>query len=179
MNVHENHFNAPAGATFTNVIYSDHGLMIDWVLMPREGASRPMSSRLLFDTSDVPVEAPSPAPDAVELAARLSERIAFFWMMVFPAVKAMLRGDTVRFHTLFDVVTRTRLDIEELLAGTRPAYQRSSAIQMMASEDELLWAIRQEVGRVAELAAIVEAAGGTTPRDPLDTVNVLLELASS
>lgn len=177
LSLHENHFNAPEGATFTNAIYTPSGMMVDWIFVPRAGARRPAASRLLIDKVGLATASTS-LPSAVdELADQLSERVAFFWMLIFPTIKSLLRGDLVRFHSELDVTTKVRLDVEQLLAGGRPTYRRDAVTTLLPTNAERIAAIREEVHRMERLAPAVRAAGSIAPQDPRAGVESMLSVA--
>src|SRR5262245_41327972 len=45
--IHENNNNAPEAGTFTFVLYAESTVMVDWILIPQNTASRPIQSQLL------------------------------------------------------------------------------------------------------------------------------------
>src|SRR6185503_9860053 len=55
--IHENNNNAPAGGTFTFILYAASAIMVDWTLIPHRNATRPAESRLLFEKNPIPLTA--------------------------------------------------------------------------------------------------------------------------
>lgn len=177
LSVHENHYNAPPSATFSNVVYRPSGLIVDWILIPSAQASRPVATQLLFDKVGIPSSGPLPAIQPVERVDRLSERVAFYWLLIFPTAKALLRGDAVQFQSSLEFVARTRLDVEQLLANQRPGYRRDSITQLLTTDAERLDALREETRRMVALDSTIEAAGGSVPQNPREVLETVLQLA--
>lgn len=95
VNIHENHNNAPAGGTFSAVLYRDPPVIVDWTLIPLATARRPADTRLLFDR--VGIEIASGLIPIGQVAGepvdRMAERLAFFWMMAVVTAKYIVRED--------------------------------------------------------------------------------------
>ena len=172
--VHEHHANAPAGGSFTAVIYAS-GLAVDWTLIPAEGAVRSTATRLLFDRMGIPV-AGAGAPGGPLRTDRLSERYAFFWLLAIPAAKAWRRRDRVKFHALLEMLHGVKREIEHLLRGASPAYTRHSLAPFCADSAEERRALQQVCADVGGLAADVQASGASVPEEPERVLGLWLAL---
>lgn len=171
--VHENHHNAPAGGTFTAVIYGDSAQQVDWTLVPHSVACKPSESAPLFERISIPACPVPTTLDENDRREQFAERLAFFWMMAVPTTKYALRGDAVHFHILFDMLDRTARDVERLIEKEAWTYQRGSRVTLQASQQDQLDAVRLVCHRVAAL----EAAHGTAfSSSRMDAVNLLLSL---
>lgn len=159
--VHENHYNAPAAATFSIAIYADTGQQVDWTLVPRAVARRPRATRLLFDHAGVPLAEPAGRADDLGLA----ERVAFFWMLTLPAARAVPRGDAVAFHVLLDSLERVRRDVERLASGEPSRYQRGSPARLAATRAAQADALRHAGDRMLALAPEPVADGIVVPAE--------------
>lgn len=150
-----------------------------WTLVPQPVARRSSATHLLFDHVGIPtLDAPA-VPEGRERGDRLSERVAFFWMLLVPAAKALARGDAVRLQLLLEMVAQTRLDVEALLNGALPGYRRDAVTRLLVSDAERLQAIHAEAQQMLSLHARVTAAGGTVPSDPWAPLAHLLHVATS
>jgi hypothetical protein len=167
--VHENHYNAPAGGSFTACVYAN-GVTFDWVFVPVGIAARPGDTRLLFDTAGITVQEPSPTLTNVEHAQRLSEQAAFFWMMVVPTTKARLRGDSVAFHEMLEMIYRVAGGVERLLQHEPTRYLRGSRAPFATTALEQQEAVRAICQRMDGLAPAIRAAGATVPEVYWDAV---------
>src|ERR1044071_9481563 len=92
--IHENNNNAPAGGTFTFVLYANSALMVDWTLVPQANAERPASSILLFDKINLPISSPK-YEDLEQSKKYVAEQWTFFWMMIAITIKYAIRKDDV------------------------------------------------------------------------------------
>jgi predicted nucleotidyltransferase len=169
--IHENHHNAPAGGTFTFVVYEHTAQQVDWTLVPHSGACRPLESVLLFERVTIPACPAPTAPDEDSRNRQLTERLAFFWMMAMPTIKYALRGDDVYFHILLDTLDRTASDIERLMNQEAQVYQRGSKVTLHTSQQRQLDAVRDLCNRVVELQA---ANGAPSPASIMDTLESLM-----
>ena len=176
--IHENNNNAPEGGTFTFVLYADSAIMVDWVLMPRAGATRPLQSRVLFDKVGIPPAAP-PEPEDVEQSKKsVAEMWAFFWMMTAVTIKYAVREDgvfvtqwTEHLHTLVHEIER-RLNREPW------KYQRGSRSQFQPTREKQLESIRELCDKMQGLKARVAEFTGSEPAMPLAEIELLLSLAT-
>lgn len=174
--VHENHHNAPAGGSFTHVVYAGPGVGVDWTLVPQSEARRPPASRLLFDGAGIPLQAPARAESRDERAAAAAERVAFFWMVAFPAAKAALRRQPVEFHLLLDLLHGTMRDVERLVRGEPPRDRRRSGAPFATTYGAQAAAVRRLCGRLVELGPDLVALGATVPVPPVAAVDALLSV---
>lgn len=140
--IHETPDNAPAGGSFSVVIYQD-APVVDWTLIPRVESHRPHDSLLLFDHVDIPVDLSSQHPDASTLADRLAERWAFFWMMTLVCAKYWVRQDGVLVVVMLDQLYRIAADLERLLSGHPRRYRAASLLDLPCSPQEQADAIRR------------------------------------
>jgi hypothetical protein len=176
--IHENQNNAPAGGSFTCVIYTS-GITVDWVLIPLSRAVRPPHGRVLFDKVGVPVEAP-PAPLTHEQrAARLAERMAFFWMMAYITAKYTVRGDIVYAHHLVLMLNEIVREVRELAGGEPGGYRRGALIGTVVPLDDPPAAIRALCAAIQALTPEVVALGATVPEEPMQLIETLLALMSA
>lgn len=175
--IFENNGNAPVSGTSTCVIYTC-AIVVDWLLLPYTGASRPPDSRLLFDKAGIPLaESPVLAPREKRVE-RASERVAYFWMMAAITAKYIVRGDVVYAHHLLVALNDCVREVRELVTGTPPGYRRGSLIGAEAGLDDPESAVRELCRRMLALASEVVALGGVVPAEPLPIVNAILSLAA-
>lgn len=173
--VHEHHGNAPAGGSFTSVVYRT-GLVIDWIFVPGSEALRPMATTLLFDAVGVPIQREPPPSNDAEIAARLAERSAFFWLLAIPAAKAWRRGDGGKFQAVLELMHGAERDILAALRGELPAYTRRSLAPFCPTRGEQRQALRDVCRRTAALSGELRAAGAEVPERPMAVVETWLKL---
>jgi hypothetical protein len=124
--LHENNNNAPVGGTFTNTIYAQTALIIDWIMIPQKTAQRSSPSQLLFDRVGIP-EANTIAPETLEQRAeKASELTAFFWMMMAMTVKHLVRQDAVFAITWLEELHKMLRELRRLVAGEPFRYNGGS-----------------------------------------------------
>jgi hypothetical protein len=116
-NLHENHANAPEGGSFSAVLYARPPVMVDWTLVPLSLARRPTDTSLLFERTPIPLDfiAVEELLPPEELAARLAERAAFFWMMAAVVAKYLARGAADAAHQVLPLLSGAAADLEQLL----------------------------------------------------------------
>lgn len=177
--IHENHNNAPEGASFTVVVYADTAVPVDWTLVPQAKAQRQPESLLLFEKAAIPTSRPNPPDEDIEERThRLSERRAFFWMMTVPTTKYALRGDAVYFHIMLDMLHRTVADVERLLRGERWEYQRGSTADLAVTIPEQVAAVRKLCERMLELEVEMRLFGVSPFSSPMGTLDKLFGLTN-
>jgi predicted nucleotidyltransferase len=175
--IHENNNNAPEGGTFTFVLYADSAIMVDWVLMPRARATRPLDSRLLFDKVGIPPAAP-PEPEDVEQSKKsVAEMWAFFWMMTAITIKYAVRDDGVFVTQWTEHLHTLVYEIERRLNREPWKYQRGSRSQFQPTRKKQLESIRGLCDRMLELKSKVSSFTGSEPLTPISEIHYLLLLA--
>lgn len=95
VNIHEDHYNAPEGGTFSSVFYGEPPILVDWVFISRALAEPPENARLLFERVPEPQPvkpAPAPGDPLPEEDAVLKERMGYFWMISAAAAKHIVRA---------------------------------------------------------------------------------------
>ena len=169
--IHENHNNAPAGGSFSFVLYSTSAVMVDWVLTPLSRAARLPESLLLFEKTAVPVRA-----DELPLAEEqplddVSERIAFFWMMAAVACKYIIRQEDETAAWFFKVLRETLDEIDRLL---HPLPTRIED-HLSASQAHTLLDL---CSQMAPLAGEASQKGVEVTPAPLEEIKTLLHLSN-
>lgn len=163
--IHENHQNAPAGGSFSAVLYRQPPIIVDWVIVPRRLAARPVDTRLLFDHAGIPAGPLVPVGPLQEPGEPLStgelraERLAFFWMMAMVTAKYIVRGMDSTAGELFAFTAG------ELAAVIGPDLEKQLARDTLAE-------------RLRGLCSQVEAWTGS-PAEQRAAVEALLTLSSA
>jgi len=174
--LHENHYNAPEGGSFTFVMYAESNVMVDWILMPQANAERPASSVLLFDKVGIPL-APTPQPETLaQRAESASERVAFFWMMMAITTKYILRDDSVFAAQWLEQLHEIVAEVERLLAGHVFEYHRGSLSALAPTHAEQIQAIRHLARQMEALMTKVAEMGGYVGPSPLSAIEQLIQL---
>jgi hypothetical protein len=177
--IHENHNNAPAGGTFTFVLYAESAVMVDWTLRPESESQRPMDSLLLWDRCGIPVEASLGIGTLAERAQEASEMLAFFWMMAAVTAKYLIRGDGLFVNQWLETLTKLVYEVERRIAGEPWRYQRGSFTRLEATGEGQLRALRAlSQQMLVQMPAVVQM-GGYVPPAPMVTLEILLGLAQS
>lgn len=176
--IHENNYNAPAGGTFTCVIYAESLVTIDWILQPYSSATRPGESRLLFSKQNVPLATDLPLEPLADRLARASEQTAFFWMMATITVKYIARSDSVFVNQLLEMLRDGVYEVDRLLNGEPRRFSRGARGPLAVTHDEQIQALRQLGAQMLSLGLQVENAGGETPTAPTDLIEKFLSFAS-
>lgn len=170
--IHENQHNAPPGGSFTCIIYASL-LTVDWVLVPRATATRSPDTRLLFDTIGIPIQ-PPPSVSGAQRAARASERVAFFWMMMSIVVKRLLRGDTVGVNHMLAGLEPLIREVRTLATDSPVPYTAISSFRLAVTVEEQIATVRQFCAAILELSPAIVALGGYVPQEPMSIVDRLL-----
>lgn len=174
--IHENNHNAPAGGTFTFVLYTGSALMVDWTLVPESAARRPEASLLLFDKIGVP-RLHSPAPENLEQRLeKITELTAFFWMMTAVTIKYIHRGDGVFVQTWLENLTAIEREVERQIDGRPIIYHHGSWTKPLPMPAEQIQAIRNLAARMEQLGVRAKTPGAKIPAAPKDEIEVLLSL---
>jgi hypothetical protein len=174
--IHENHHNAPAGGTFTFVLYAGSALMVDWVLLPLASARRPETSRLLFDDAGIPLQKPERPEKPERRLEKIREMTAFFWMMTAVTIKYIQRGDGVFVQTWLENLTGLVNEIERQMEGKPVRYHRGSMTKPTALKEEQIKAIRDLCRQMSSLSLRVNELAGQVPSDPLQEIEGLLKM---
>lgn len=157
---YENHNNAPAGGTATNVLYLPLGLRVDWALVPEAAAQRPARSKLLFQRNVIPLMAEARSPHQAQRAEEAAEMVAFFWLMATVICKYVVRDDSVLANSWLEQLSLLVLGIERRISGEPDAYQRGSITKLAVSGAQQLDVLRSLCARVERLTSAVNAMGG-------------------
>ncbi len=176
--IHENLHNAPDGGTFSSIIYLENALTVDWILIPYSVAIRPAATRLLLEKRPIRV-VEAQAGNAAERGAAASEAIAFAWMMLAVACKAMLRGNAVSFHQSLDSVDRSERRARAAIEAKIPEHRSGSLVALALTREEQAAAVRHYAERLQSLAPQALAIGGEFPSKALEVIQQLLDLRTS
>ena len=174
--IHENHHNAPEGGTFTFVLYKESALMVDWIFIPQAKAQRPAQSILLFDKAGIPVSPPG-SPEALDQRVEmLTEKIAFFWMVMAVTTKYVVRQDATQVQILLDTLQRVFYEIQRLIAGEFWRYRRGSTTRLCVNRDQQIKALLELRNAMLNLIPQAVELGVQVSSSPSSTLNVLLNL---
>ena len=175
--LHENNNNAPEGGTFTNTIYAQTALIIDWILIPQANARRSSPSRLLFDRVGIP-EAPQNTPEIIaKRAEKVSEITAFFWMMMAITVKYMVREDSVFVVTWLEELHKMLREIRRLVADEPFHYKGGSITTLRPDCERQIEAIYELGGEMERLMPEIVNIGSFVRPSPMSTLEILLSIA--
>ncbi len=174
--IHENHFNAPEGGSFTFTLYAGSALMVDWVFVPLSDARRPAQAQLLFSKADVPIQALPTLAGRPQRMAAASERVSFFWMMAAITTKCRVRGDTVSFLTYLDGLHQVAAEIDRMVSGAPFGQSPRPSVDLALGLDEQAQVLRAVCAQVLALMPAVERLGGHVPPSPMGEIEALLSL---
>jgi len=175
--LHENNNNAPHGGTFTNTIYAESALVIDWILIPHAETQRPSPSLIIFDRVGIPEVLPVTPETQEQRIEKLSEITAFFWMMLAITVKYLVRGDAVFVITWIEELHKMLREIKRLLAGESYHYKGGSTTTITtdcAAQIDNLYKLSDEMQSM--MPKIVTLGGFVRP-SPMPTLEKLLKFA--
>ena len=174
--IHEINAHAPAGGTFSFVLYGDSAVAVDWVLIPIANAQRPHISQLLFDHVGVPV-APQPTIESLDQRREIAtERVSFFWLMASVVAKYIVRGDNVFVVMWLEHLHSMVADVERVIAGELGMYQRGCRTRLTIGQTQQANALRRLCHEMVALAPAVIELGGRAPLSPLPTIELILNL---
>lgn len=175
--LHENNNNAPEGGTFTNIIYAQNALIIDWIMIPQKTAQRSSPSQIIFDRVGIP-EANPIAPETLEQRAeKASEITAFFWMMMAMTVKYLVRQDAVFVITWLEELHKMLREIRRLVAGKPFRYKGGSLTSISPDCESQIAAIYQLAEEMEELMPEIANLGCFVRPSPMPTLEILLNFA--
>lgn len=175
-NVHENNHNAPAGGTFTGVLYRPAAHVVDWTLVPHSLAQRPASARLLFERAAIPLAPPPEPADPALLAAQVAEWVAFFWMMAAVTAKYLARRDLLFVQCRLEELGQLVRHVERSLTGQvyeHPA-RRPQAISL--SPEDVRVALEGLCDHMERQMALAGGIGISLRPAPRDEIATLLRL---
>lgn len=175
--IHENHHNAPAGGTFTFVLYTGSGLMVDWMLRPQAGSQRPPDSYLLWDQVGIPFEPAIEPASPEQRAQEASEAIAFFWMMAAVTAKYLIRGDGVFVTHWLETLTGLVEAVDRQINGRSWHYRRGSLTALRPAWASQLDALDELCQQMLKQMPLVVQMGGYVPAAPIAAIQPLLNLA--
>ena len=170
--IHENHQNAPAGGSFSYVLYSTSAVMVDWVLTPLSIAARLPESLLLFEKTTLPVLAFELPLAEEQPLIDVSERIAFFWMMAAVSCKYIIRREDETVEWFFKVLQETLIEVDQLIHPL-PGLAKK---QQPASPAHPLLDLCSQMNTLAQEAS--QKGIEVTPA-PLEEIHTLLNLSAS
>lgn len=176
--IHENNNNAPAGGTFTFILYFGSALMVDWTLVPQTNVQRPFRSLLLFDKSSISVAVPLGPEDLEQSRKSVAEQWAFFWMMTAVTIKYIHRKDGVFVTHWLEALYGLVQEIERRIQRQPWKYTRGSLSRLQTTPEEQVEALQQLCKRMQELAPAVEHFSGTAPALPLAEIETLFSLVN-
>src|SRR5512133_507201 len=138
VSLHEDHYKAPEGGTFSSVFYGEPPIIVDWVFISRALAEPPENARLVFERVPEPQPVkPVPATGAPlgEVEAVLKERMGFFWMMSEVTAKHIVRASAPagEVEKYLRTVASTATEIDQLL-GHVPEWEKSSRLASRAEQ---------------------------------------------
>lgn len=163
VNIHENHHNAPPGASFSAVLYRQPPVLVDWGFVPASQARRPAQTRLLFSRVDYPPPDPAPRLTLEERAHKVDERVALFWMMAAVTAKYIVRGRDVRVQGFLLQLSEIVEEIEDWLENAGEPVSQALYPDRAA-----------QVRRLRELCERVEGLG--VPAEPRAQVEAILSI---
>lgn len=176
--IHENNHNAPEGGTFTFTLYAKSQLMVDWILIPQSKAYRPSQTYLLFEKYVIPVAPPAESESLEQRIKRVSERVAFFWMMMAVAAKYLIRRDRVFVTQWLEILTEMLQEIERLMAGKVWEYKRGSHSAFEPTSEGQKQAILKLGERMEGILPELIKMGGQFSPSPMPEIRALLDLAN-
>lgn len=175
--LHENNNNAPEGGTFTNTIFAQTALIIDWILIPQAKARRSSPSQLLFDRAGIPEAPPNPPETLEQRAEEASEITAFFWMMMAMTVKYLVREDSVFVVAWLEHLHKMLQELKRLIAGEPFQYKGGSLTAITPDCERQIEAIYKLGAEMEELMPEIAKIGGFVRPSPMATLEVLLSFA--
>ena len=169
--IHENHHNAPAGGSFSFVLYSTSAVMVDWVLTPLSMAIRSPESLLLFEKTTIPVLAYELPLAEEQSLTDVSERIAFFWMMAAVSCKYIIRQEDETVAWFFQVLQETLAEVDQLIHPLPNPAQK----HLPASHAATLLDLCRQMNGLAQEAS---QNGIEVAPSPLAEISTLLSLSN-
>lgn len=113
--IHENRTSPLEKGSGTHVIYQENGLQVDWIFIPLFIAQRPRQSRILFEKEPIPHSADDPIEPVKQRIPVLEERITYFWIIFYDAIKYIYRNETMHFTLLLHQLFIIAAEIEHLI----------------------------------------------------------------
>jgi len=164
--VHDAHANAPDGGSHTNIAFDD-ATHLDLTLVPLACARRPAESRVLFERSPVPVEAP-PAPEPLgQRRETAAQRMALFWITAVSAAKYRRRGWDASVQSMLVALREHVETVRRLVAGEPPRFRRyGPASPPAATPDAQAAAVRALCDEMEALRAPLAGLGAEPPPAP-------------
>lgn len=157
--------NAPPQGGYLLTMYSapTGPQQVDWYFLPQSSAVVPTKVRLLFDRVGLPPEAAGAKtePPTNRDAADLTNRVAFFWVMLLITAKYIVRGEEWRVLALLTYPARALAEVEALLkpALPMPDYRFVPAGSPPHTPAESLALLQTWCANMASLHSHLRAAG--------------------
>ncbi len=175
--LHENSNNAPEGGTFTNVIYANTAVIVDWIVLPQKLAKVPSPSTLLFDIVGIPKASPAAPETLAQRAEKASEITSFIWLMLAMITKYLIRGDAIFAIVWTEHIHSMLRELRRLVADKPFEYRGGSLSTLNPDYQSLIAATYQMAAEIEALMPEVEALGGFVRPSPMATLEVMLQLA--
>jgi predicted nucleotidyltransferase len=175
--------NAPVGGAYLLVLYDSRaGLQhVDWTWQPQSHAQIPHEARVLFDRIGIPpIRAPESITDT-ERAARVTERVIFFWAMSPIAAKFVARRQRRSTLTMISMIERALHDVQWLV-GTRnsvPDFKDNRTDPPPVEPADQLETVRALAREMETLAPRIVASGATIPTESIPEIYRFFDLVGA
>ncbi|GCE20044.1 hypothetical protein [Dictyobacter kobayashii] len=174
--IYDAHHNAPAGGTFTYVLYAESAVNIDWIMLPQNGAQREHDSLLLFDKVGIPLEKPEEPETHGERIERISKDVSGFWMFATASILNLDRHDFLSFHACLVIMNLAILEVRAALKGEKQKYLSNLYSASYATWEEQVTALLRLCDEMEELMPAVVEIGGYVPFSPRAAVEKRLAI---
>jgi hypothetical protein len=148
---------------------------------PQSHAQIPREARVLFDRVGIP---PIPAPESItgkERAARVTERVVFFWAMSPIAAKFVARRQRRSTLTMIGMVERALREVQWLV-GDRdfaPNFKDNRTDPPPVEPADQLATMRALVGEMEALTPRIVASGATIPTESIAEIHRFFDLVGA
>jgi hypothetical protein len=174
--IYENNNNAPDGGTLTSIFYARSAIMVDWILVPRAKAQRPLQAIVLFEKTSIPLRVPA-EPESLDMRlTQAAEMMAFFWMMTAISAKYLIRKDYVFVTSWLEQLHKLLSQVEHVVEGKSWEYPHGSLSTFLSTEDALRLALLQLGEKMEALIPQIIRMGGQVLPSPMSEIRTLLSL---
>jgi predicted nucleotidyltransferase len=159
--------------SFTLTYYKTIGVHVDWVLIPRDKAERPVKSIVLFDKVGIVLK-PEASPEAKgSRLQQLSDHIGLFWTLAADCWQYLANHGHAYYHMLVERLQNLLGQLRETVDGIPWIYMHT---RLYATQEEQVAALRRLCDEMEQLMPAVVEMGGSVPPNPRAVVEKRLEL---
>jgi Streptomycin adenylyltransferase len=159
--------------SFTLTYYKTIGVHVDWVLIPKGKAERPVQSMVLFDKVGMALKPEASPEDREHRLQRLSDQISFFWTLAAESWQYLATHDLAYYHLTLERLQNILGHMRADLDGTPRTYTHTP---LYRTQEEQIMAQRHLCDEMEQFMRVVAQMGGDVLPSPSAIIEKRLAL---